>query len=227
MRRYASDDQPVELRDEGEVPAYWMRPSQILSGRAGLHRFVWDLHYPPPPGLPRSYPIAATPHDTASEPKGPWVRAGTYTVRLTAGGKSYTQPLTVTMDPRVKSGPLALQQQFALSKRLYDAIVSIQEILPRVNEARDRARASGNAEVADRLSALAGAGGGRGGRGRGAGGAPVSLAGLSAQLSGLYALSQEGSGPAPVQTSKAAEAALAQVQSMMSQARALVPGTGR
>ena len=121
----------------------------------------------------------------------------------------------------------ALQQQFALSKRLYDAIVSIQEILPRVNEARDRARASGNAEVADRLSALVGAGGGRGGRGRGAGGGPVSLAGLSAQLSGLYALSQEGSGPVPVQTSKAAEAALAQVQSMMSQARELVPGTSR
>ena len=130
----------------------------------------------------------------ASEPRGPWVVPGAYTVRLTVGGKAYTQPLTVTMDPRVKSGALALQQQFALSKRLYDAIVSIQEILPRLNDARDRARAAGNAEVADKLSALVGSGGGRG-RGRGAGGGPASLAGLSAQLSGLYALVAGGEWP--------------------------------
>ena len=129
MRRYASDDKTIELRDEGEVPASWMRPSPILSGDAGLHRFVWDLHYAPPPGAPRSYPIAATPHDTASEPKGPWVVPGTYTARLTISGKSYTKPIVVRMDPRIKSGALALRQQFALSKRLYDAAVSLSRSL--------------------------------------------------------------------------------------------------
>jgi photosystem II stability/assembly factor-like uncharacterized protein len=140
IRRYASDDQPIELKDEGEVPAYWMRPSPILAATAGLHRFVWDLHYPPPPGVPRTYPIAATPHDTASEPRGPGVVPGTYTARLTVEGKRYTQPLTVRMDPRVKSGAAALQQQFALSKRLYDAVVKVQQML---TSAKD-----------DRLSAL-------------------------------------------------------------------------
>jgi hypothetical protein len=117
-----------------------MRPSRILAATAGLHRFVWDLHYPPPTGVPRTYPIAATPHDTASEPKGPWIVPGTYTARLTVDGKSYTQPLTVRMDPRVKSGAAALQQQFALSKRLYDAVVKVQQAL---TSAKD-----------DRLSAL-------------------------------------------------------------------------
>jgi len=180
VRRYASDEKAVELRDEGEVPAYWMRPSLILSGDAGLHRFVWDLHYAPPPGVPGGYPIAATPHETAPEPKGPWVVPGTYTVRLTVNGTPSTQPLTVRMDPRIKSGPLALREQFTLSKRLYDAVVSIQERLPRATEAQQR----------------------------------TALTALSGQLVRLLALTQDGSGPAPVQTVKAAEEALSRFQAL-------------
>ena len=128
VRRYASDEQAPPVKDVGNVPAYWIRPVKTLSADAGLHRFVWDLHYPPPPG-DKEYPIAATPHDTAPEPKGPWVLPGTYTVKLTANGRSYTQLLTVRMDPRVKTGVLGLQQQFALSKRLYDALLKIDERL--------------------------------------------------------------------------------------------------
>ena len=226
IRRYSSDEKPIELRDEGNVPAYWIRPSQILSADAGLHRFVWDLHYPAPPGLPRSYPIAATPHDTASEPKGPWVIPGVYTVRLTVGGKTYSQPLTVRMDPRVKSGAFALQQQFASSKRLYDAIVKIQETLPQVEQARERAQAAGNTDLVQKLTALsgstAGGRGGFGGRGRGAATGPASLASVAGQLASVYALSQDGSGPIPVQTMTAAEETLKQYQAVMAQVTQLI-----
>ena len=223
VRRYASDEKAIELRDEGEVPAYWMRPSLILSGDAGLHRFVWDLHYAPPPGAPRSYPIAATPHDTASEPKGPWVVPGTYTVRLTISGKSYTKPLVVRMDPRIKSGTLALRQQFALSKRLYDAAVSLHEVLPRLNEALDRAQGSGNAGLAQKVGALLGAGGGGGGgRGRGGTEGQPTVASVSAQLLGLLALTQDGSGPSPAQTVRTAEDALARYQALMAQVKAML-----
>src|SRR5437762_372387 len=137
IRRYSSDDKAVEIRDEGNVPSYWIRPSPIVSTNAGLHRFVWDLHVTPPPG-PKAYPIAATPRNTAPEPKGPWVPPGTYTVKLTVGGKAYTQPLVVRIDPRIRVAPIALQQQFTLSKRLYDAMVKIDDLLPKVTEARDR-----------------------------------------------------------------------------------------
>ena len=75
VRRYASDDQPANCRDEGNVPAYWIRPLAASLRQRGTAPFVWDLHYPPPPGLPRGYPIAATPHDTAPEPTAPWVPA--------------------------------------------------------------------------------------------------------------------------------------------------------
>ena len=59
---------------------------------------------------------------------------GTYTVKLTANGTSVTRPLTLGMDPRVKTPLLALQRQFSLSKQLSDAIddVSRRDMTPEV-----------------------------------------------------------------------------------------------
>jgi photosystem II stability/assembly factor-like uncharacterized protein len=124
VRRYSSADPPEQMLDGTNVPPYWVRPPQLLSKSAGLHRFVWDLHYPPPSGVNFSYPIAATYMNTARVPAGPWVVPGTYTVVLNVDGGTYRQPLTVRMDPRVKTPLLALKQQFDLSKALYDRINS-------------------------------------------------------------------------------------------------------
>jgi hypothetical protein len=223
VRRYSSDDKPREIRDEGNVPYYWIRPTRVVSSAAGIHRFVWDLHYPPPAGASQNYPISATPGDTEPEPKGPWVVPGTYTVKLTANGTSFTQPLVVKMDPRVKSGTLALQQQFALSKKVYDAIGRIHEMLPRLNQARERAQSAGDTALAQRIQALAGdGGGGRGRGGRGGGAGPASLSQISSQLLGLYGTTQEGSAPPPTQTVAAVNAALAQYQTLMAEADAIV-----
>src|SRR5207249_4217904 len=84
VRRFSSADrpEPVEERDL-RITDDWLRPPQVLSAAAGSHRFVWDLHYPPPEGARRSYPIAAVRGDTPAVPTGPWVPPGRYTVRLT------------------------------------------------------------------------------------------------------------------------------------------------
>ena len=37
---------------------------------------------------------------------------GTYTVKMTVAGQSYSQPLTVKMDPRIKTSAAELQKQF-------------------------------------------------------------------------------------------------------------------
>ena len=50
---------------------------------------------------------------------------GQYTVKLTANGKAYSQPLTVKIDPRVKSTATAVAQQFTVSKQLYDDAMSL------------------------------------------------------------------------------------------------------
>src|SRR5207248_10532580 len=62
VRRFSSAD-TVPPRDSGlNIPDWWMRPSPILGSGAGMHRFVWDLHYPPPAALRHEYPIAAVYH---------------------------------------------------------------------------------------------------------------------------------------------------------------------
>ena len=125
MRSYSSSDPVEPLRDEANVPAYWMRPSQVLSTEAGMHRFVWDLHYTRPTGMRASFPIAAVYRNTAREPKGVWAQPGVYSVKLTANGRSHTQRLTVKMDPRVKTPAPVLLQQFTLSKKLSDAMDAV------------------------------------------------------------------------------------------------------
>jgi photosystem II stability/assembly factor-like uncharacterized protein len=119
VRRYASTDapEPVDAK-ELAVPTYWVRPARVLPASAGTHRFVWDLRYPAPTALERDYPISAIYRDTPREPRGPFVLPGTYQVRLTAGGKTYTQPLTVRMDPRVKATPETLARQLTLAREI-------------------------------------------------------------------------------------------------------------
>ncbi|GAB4032445.1 WD40/YVTN/BNR-like repeat-containing protein [Spirosoma jeollabukense] len=118
IRKYRSDEKPYNVPDVN-LPSYWIRPQQILSGKAGAHRFQWDMHYTPL-DMPPSYPIAATYHQTAPDPTSPWVLPGTYTVKLTVNGKVYTQPLTITMDPRSKASPVVLKQQHDLSVAAYE-----------------------------------------------------------------------------------------------------------
>jgi hypothetical protein len=83
-----------------------------------MHRWVWDLRYETPKSIARGFPISAIPHDTPREPLGPRALPGQYTVRLTAGGKTETQPLTVKMDPRVTTPAADLKQMFELEQRL-------------------------------------------------------------------------------------------------------------
>jgi photosystem II stability/assembly factor-like uncharacterized protein len=132
VRRYSSTDPTPPVKDTGNWPAYWIRPLRAPAATAGAHRFVWDLHYTPPKAFDWFYPIAATPGDTAVEPKGPWVMPGTYTVRLTVGRVVRTQPLVVKMDPRVKTLRPGLERQFTTSMRLYDAIARVHDEIVRL-----------------------------------------------------------------------------------------------
>lgn len=124
IRHYSSEDKPAvteaELQQDLNVPTYWVRPRQILSAQPGMHRFIWDLHYTAPKTLRHEYPISAIYKNTPREPRGPLVVPGQYTARLTVNGKSYSQPLTVVMDPRIKTPAAALEQQLTLSLQVSD-----------------------------------------------------------------------------------------------------------
>jgi photosystem II stability/assembly factor-like uncharacterized protein len=128
VRRYASTD-PVPPEDAKlKIPRYWVRPPRILSNKPGLHRFFWDMHGEPLPDTKPEYPMAAVYRETAPQSTAPWILPGSYSVVLTASGKSFTQPLTLKMDPRVKATEAELTKQFELSKRLQNLRAELQPI---------------------------------------------------------------------------------------------------
>ena len=180
------------------LPLYWPAPPQVLKTSLGMHRFSWDMHYDPLPGgggggRGGGGGNGAVPHRTYPSVNSPWAAPGTYTVRLTADGKSVTQPIVVKMDPRVKITP-EVQQIFILTTQMENnaraagtAYKEAREILAKLKPSDPRIKeveAIAPAEVAG------GGGGGRGGRGGGFGGfgaaaappAPPNLATIGGQM---------------------------------------------
>jgi hypothetical protein len=136
VRRYSSADPLPQPDPELAIPAYWVRPPQGLSGAAGLHRFVWDIHYTPVPGIKGDYPMTAVPHNTPPGATSPWVMPGEYTVVLTVDGQQFRERLTVEMDPRVKTSLADLQKQFELSQQAYEDLLALQPVIDKVAAAR-------------------------------------------------------------------------------------------
>jgi hypothetical protein len=159
IRTYSSDDQlePINEKDYA-VPSYWYRPPQKLSNERGVQRFVWDLKYAPPPAFSNGFPISAIYRDTPLYPLGPSVIAETYTVKLMVDGKSFTQPLTVKMDPRVKTSTAGLTQQFNLSLDAYRGMEQAFTLANEGKKLRDQIRESinrvGRGPLAESLSKL-------------------------------------------------------------------------
>jgi hypothetical protein len=213
VRRYRSDDPVPPAPDEStsSVPLYWYRPPQTLPADAGVHRFYWDMRYQPVAegGGRGGLSIQAVPHNTTPSPSTPLVAPGTYTVKLTVDGKTYSQPLVVKQDPRVKTPHTATQQLYSLMSGAYFQAREARTAYERARDLQDQVRqrlqaAGGNARTAletfDRkLQSLAGeaapAGGRGGGRGGGGGAGPNTLAGIASTLSGLA----DGLGDADVQ----------------------------
>jgi photosystem II stability/assembly factor-like uncharacterized protein len=88
VRRFASDDRQ-QPRDPNtlSVQTTWAPSASALPAAPGMHRWIWDFR-----GTPAA---SARPADAA-----PVMGPGSYTVRLTAGGRTSTQTLVLKRDPR-------------------------------------------------------------------------------------------------------------------------------
>ena len=161
VRIFSSTDKPEPMEKiaaENPIPMYWVRPTQILSSTVGMHRFVWDLHYAPPDSLSHEFPIAAIAHDTVEYPLGAWVFPGKYTVKLTVAGKTFSQPLTVKMDPRIKTSTMNLHKQFEMERSAVSGMNRSYDMLKQVKSVReqltDRAAKAGKGALADSIAAV-------------------------------------------------------------------------
>jgi photosystem II stability/assembly factor-like uncharacterized protein len=139
VRKYSSADKPLpmqELAAEHPIPMYWVRPQQILSAEAGMHRFVWDVHYPQPQALNSEFPISAIVYNTPLHPLGARALPGNYTIKLTVDGKSYSRSLIVVMDPRIKTSLEDLAKQHQMEMGAVEGMDESFEELQQVKSVR-------------------------------------------------------------------------------------------
>ncbi|HEV8385209.1 MAG TPA: hypothetical protein VGQ11_10095, partial [Candidatus Acidoferrales bacterium] len=114
IRKYSSKEKVVEGKPLPERPVDDTKPN-VLPSAAGTTRFVWNLHYEMPDLVPSAIYDMGAPH-------GPMALPGKYTARLNVGGKSFTAPIEVKLDPRVTTSMADLQKQF-------DLMVKVRELL--------------------------------------------------------------------------------------------------
>jgi photosystem II stability/assembly factor-like uncharacterized protein len=125
-------------KKEFEQPQEW--PDQVkevttIPANAGMNRYAWNLRAAPPVKIPGAF-------YTGNGPQGPIAAPGKYTLKLTVGGQSYTQPLELVIDPRVKNvKPEDLQKQFDLAMQVRNANEDLHRAVNQVRTMRAELKA--------------------------------------------------------------------------------------
>jgi len=147
----AADDAAPADDEEGGGGGRGGRGAAVrLDKSAGEHRVTWDLRYPGP------WQSATRPEG----PNGPEAVPGKYSVRLTVGAWTSTQPLTMIEDPRITASGLTtadLREQFEHNMRVRDLVSEVNQIVARVRVAEQSLKGKpGDAAMQlDRIDSLA------------------------------------------------------------------------
>ena len=130
VRKLSSKPKPPEGGGMAEMAAEFgfELPGEQLPAKAGLNRFVWDLHYQKPTDI---HAIG-----WGGFPEGALALPGTYQARLTAFGKTLTEPFEVKLDPRVKTPPGDLEQQFELMTRINEKVSADHDVVKQIRDFR-------------------------------------------------------------------------------------------
>jgi hypothetical protein len=168
---------PVAEAARPPHPNFWVETPRALPANVGGNRTNWDLRYDSPSAFTHSFEINANPGLTPASPEGPVAIPGTYTLKLTVDGKSYTQTVSIKPDPHSPATVAAITAQHALQMKLVQGINAAYDGHRVAQALRDalHAAANGAPDAAAKANALAAqldtiAGLGGGGRGRGRGG---------------------------------------------------------
>jgi photosystem II stability/assembly factor-like uncharacterized protein len=131
IRKFPKKEEPLSEEESfferGGSPAN-------LPADAGLNRFVWDLHYEEATRVPHA-PL------WGGGTQGPEALPGNYQVRLTVLGKSYTAPLEIQPDPRLKVTQEDLTRQFDLLLKIRDKLSETDDAIVQIRDVRDQINA--------------------------------------------------------------------------------------
>jgi len=126
-------------------------PARKVPAKAGLNRFVWDLHYPDASRFPGLILWGGG-------LGGPVVVPGTYQVKLTAGGVSSTRSFEVKKDPRLTTTAEDYQRRFDLHMKIRDKLTETHDAIVKIRDVRDQIKAvSDRAKPMDKDSTIANA----------------------------------------------------------------------
>jgi photosystem II stability/assembly factor-like uncharacterized protein len=120
-------------KKEAEQPPEW--PDQVkevttIPAEAGMNRYAWNMRWEPPVKIPGAF-------YTGIGPQGPLVQPGHYTVKLTSGKRSESQPMEVALDPRMKNlSAEDLQKQFELAMQVRDANTDLHRAVNQIRQLR-------------------------------------------------------------------------------------------
>jgi photosystem II stability/assembly factor-like uncharacterized protein len=172
----ADDSVKVEVLDASGAAVRTMR----MKSRAGLNRVPWDLRYDSPPQValrtvaPDNPNIFAEPRFDKKKTRpvlhwgiegavkaGPIAAPGNYKVRLSASGRTWTQPFIVIRDPSMSSSDLDLAASTRAQVRVRDDMKEAVEMINglevmRKTIANDRKANEGGSDVEAALNALDG-----------------------------------------------------------------------
>ena len=130
-------DEPAAASNDDEGPAFRRAaPPVVLTATTGMNRLVWDFN----------------------NAGGAMLPPGAYKVKMAAGGWSDTQPITITLDPRLAANGVTaadLREQYDHNNRMRDMVAEVGQLANRVRQARTRLRAGGNADSLAKIEALA------------------------------------------------------------------------
>jgi uncharacterized protein YukE len=84
----------------------------------------------------------------AGETRGPKLAPGSYQVKLTVDGKSYTQPFEIKADPRLTTAPADYAKQLELNLKIRDKLTETHNAIIHIRDVRK--------QVEDLLKRLAG-----------------------------------------------------------------------
>ena len=160
VRSFDSEIIPAQAKARVYFAETWLGQPQALAASAGHHRFVWNLRFTPPPTLESFYSIAATPgRPTSILPEGAFVLPGSYTVKLTAGGRTITRALEVTLDPRVEATREELATLLNFQRQVAGVLERVVALQDEIDDANAEAKATPMidtpSKVAETLTALA------------------------------------------------------------------------
>jgi hypothetical protein len=107
-----------------------------LPVEAGLHRVVWDLHYD------GAELIKKAKQDGGDPKSGPLANPGTYTVKLTADGKTETTKIEVKQDPRLKGIAEAdLEAELKLALQIRDDVSQVARTVGQLRAIKQQLKA--------------------------------------------------------------------------------------